>query len=112
MPFSTDGDCSLTRQSRNQTGLIDYRCGNPISLPESSDERLCRAAPHRDEVGGVLFCFDRVVTTGTLPDTCHPRVMAGYLSYRDIRLFDYARWAGPLREEVRTNAEHLAAEAE
>jgi len=38
--------------------------------------------------------------------------MAGYLSYRDIRLFDYARWAGPLREEVRANAGHLAAEAE
>jgi hypothetical protein len=37
--------------------------------------------------------------------------MAGYLSYRDIRLFDYARWAEPLREEVRANAEHVAAEA-
>ena len=32
---------NLTRQSRNQTGLIDYRCGNPVSPPESSDERLC-----------------------------------------------------------------------
>ena len=34
-----------------------------------------------------------------LPDICHPRAMAGYLSYRDIRLFDYARWAEPLREQ-------------
>jgi len=37
--------------------------------------------------------------------------MAGYLSYRDIRLFDYARWAEPLRDDVRANAERLAAEA-
>ena len=43
------------------------------------------------EIGCVLSCFDRVVITGTLPDICHPKAMAGYLSYRDIRLFDYAR---------------------
>jgi hypothetical protein len=36
--------------------------------------------------------------------------MAGYLGAR-IRLFDYAHWAEPLREEMRANAERLAAEA-
>jgi hypothetical protein len=66
---------------------------------------------HRDEIGCVLSCFDRVVITGTWPDICHARAMASYLSYRDIRLFDYARWAEPLRDEVRANAERLAAEA-
>jgi hypothetical protein len=66
---------------------------------------------HRDEIGSVLSCFDGVVITGTLPDICHPRAMAGYLGYRGIRLFDYARWAEPLREEIRANAEQLAAEA-
>ena len=66
---------------------------------------------HQDEIGCVLSCFDRVVITGTLPDTCHPAAMAGYLGYRDIRLFDYTRWAEPLRDEVRANAERLAAEA-
>jgi hypothetical protein len=66
---------------------------------------------HEDESGGVLSCFDRVVTTGTLPDICHPKAIAGYLSYRDIRLFDYPRWPERLRDEVRANAERLAAEA-
>jgi len=66
---------------------------------------------HEEEIGGVLPCFDRVVITGTLPDICHPKAMAGYLRSRDIRLFDYARWAEPLRDEVRANAERLAAEA-
>ena len=67
---------------------------------------------HEEAIGGVLSCFDRVVITVTLPDICHPKAMAGYLSYRDIRLFDYPRWAEPLLEEIRANAERLAAEAE
>jgi hypothetical protein len=66
---------------------------------------------HQDEIGGVLSCFDRVVMTGTLPEICHAKAMAGYLGARDIRLFDYPRWAEPLREEIRANAERLAAEA-
>jgi hypothetical protein len=65
---------------------------------------------HQDEIGCVLSCFDRVVITGTLPDICHARAMAGYLGGRGIRLFDYAHWAEPLREEIRANAERLAAE--
>ncbi len=66
---------------------------------------------HQNEIGCVLSCFDRVVITGTFPDICHARAMAGYLSYRDIRLFDYARWAEPLRDDVRANAERLATDA-
>ena len=37
--------------------------------------------------------------------------MGGYLGYHKIRVFDYPRWAEPLREELRENAERLAAEA-
>jgi len=66
---------------------------------------------HQEEIGCVLSCFDRVVVTGTLPDICHAKAMANYLGSRDIRLFDYAHWAEPLREDIRTNAERLAAEA-
>jgi hypothetical protein len=66
---------------------------------------------HRDEVGCVMSCFDRVVITGTFPDICHPNAMAGYLGAQHIRLFDYARWAEPLREEIRANAERLATES-
>jgi hypothetical protein len=65
---------------------------------------------HQDEIGCVLSCFDRIVITGTLPDICHARAMAGYLGGWGIRLFDYAHWAEPLREEIRANAERLAAE--
>jgi len=66
---------------------------------------------HKDKIKGVVSCYDRVILTGTLPDLCHASAMAGYLSYRGIRLFDYPKWAEPLREEVRIHAEAVAKQA-
>jgi hypothetical protein len=66
---------------------------------------------HQEDIAGVLSCFDRVIVTGTVPDICHPKAMAGFLGAHNIRLFDYALWAAPLREELRANAEQVAAEA-
>ncbi len=67
---------------------------------------------HHDDIANVLSCFDRVIITGTLPDIGYAGAMASHLSYRGIRLFDYPRWAEPLREEIRENAERVAAEAD
>jgi hypothetical protein len=66
---------------------------------------------HQVSISSTLSCFDRVVVTGTLPDICHPRAMAGFLDYHQVRVFDFPRWAEPLREELRDNAEQIAAEA-
>jgi len=66
---------------------------------------------HRADICGVLSCFDRVVITGTLPDICYPNAMASFLSCRNIRLFDYAKWAESLRDELRENAERIATKA-
>jgi hypothetical protein len=66
---------------------------------------------HQDKISGVLSCFDRVVITGTLPDIAHAGAVAGYLSYHEVRLFDYPRWAELLRDELRHHAEQLASEA-
>jgi hypothetical protein len=65
---------------------------------------------HAAKIRGVLSCFDRVVLTGTLPDLCHAGAMAKYLGARDVRLFDYPRWAEPFRDEIRAYAERLAQE--
>jgi hypothetical protein len=66
---------------------------------------------HEKEISCVLSCFDRVVINGTFPDLCYAGAMTGYLGARKIRLFDYAQWAEPLREELRANAERVAGEA-
>lgn len=66
---------------------------------------------HRAKVLGELSCFDRVVITGTLPAICHAQAMERHLRVEGVRLFDYPRWAEPLREAIRANAERLAEEA-
>jgi hypothetical protein len=67
---------------------------------------------HRDQIRGVLSCYDRVVIRGTLPSVCYANAMATTLDARGIRLFDYPKqFAEPLREAIRAHAEHVAAEA-
>lgn len=62
-------------------------------------------------VVGQLSCLDRVVIMGTLPGACYAEGMTGILYRRGIRVFDYARFAKPLADQVKANAERLAAEA-
>src|SRR5579871_3568714 len=65
---------------------------------------------YASQIAGVLSCYDRLVITGTLPGICFAEGMARYLRIHGIRLFDYPRFAEPLREEIRHTAERLAHE--
>jgi hypothetical protein len=56
----------------------------------------------------VLSCYDRIIVTGTLPGACYAKGMTGFLSARQIRIFDYPRFAEPLRDRVRERATELA----
>lgn len=66
---------------------------------------------HSEQILGVLSCFDRVVITGTLPEICHAQAMSAHLRSRGFRIFDYTQFAEPFREEIRGQAERLAAES-
>ena len=61
-----------------------------------------------DQISGVLSCYDRILIQGTLPGICYAQGMTSFLNARAIRIFDYARFAEPLRDEIRLNAEQLA----
>lgn len=65
---------------------------------------------HAKKIAGTLSCFDRMIITGTIPGICYDKGMASYLSSRDIRLFDFTKWADPLRQRVRANAQAISAE--
>jgi len=65
---------------------------------------------HADEIAGVLSCYDRILIQGTLPGLCYAEGMTAYLKARQILIFDYPRFAQPLRDALRENAERLAAE--
>ena len=56
---------------------------------------------------GVLSCYDRIIITGTLPGACYAGGMTNFLYSRGIRIFDYARFAEPLRERVRERAQEV-----
>lgn len=62
------------------------------------------------KISGVISCYDRVVIQGTLPGFCYAQGMTQYLKMNNIRIFDYPRFADPLREELRGNAEQIAKE--
>src|SRR5215831_13944356 len=65
---------------------------------------------HAEEIVGVLSCYDRLLIQGTLPGLGYAEGMTAYLKARQIRIFDYPRFAQPLRDALRENAERLAAE--
>jgi hypothetical protein len=64
------------------------------------------------KIRSVFSCFDRIVLSGTLRDICHPDGLRAYLGAKGIRLFEFAKtWGLDLNNEIRANAERLAAEA-
>lgn len=66
---------------------------------------------YQDLLAGVLSCYDRIVITGTLPGACYAGGMTSFLYSRGIRIFDYARFAEPLRERIRARAQEVCTEA-
>jgi hypothetical protein len=65
---------------------------------------------HKDQIAGVLSCYDRIIVQGTLPKWCYAGGMTNYFYERQMKIFDYPQWAQPLRDAIRENAERLAAE--
>ena len=66
---------------------------------------------YAERIAGVLTCYDRIVIAGTLPGACHAAGMTSFLNAHHIRIFDYPRFAEPLRDRIRANAEKLATSA-
>lgn len=65
---------------------------------------------YRDQLDGMLNCYDRILLIGSLHPFCYPKGMTHYLYEHQIRIFDYAKFAEPLRDQICENAEQLAQE--
>ncbi len=46
--------------------------------------------PYDGRIAGVLWCYDRVVITGTLPGVCYADGTARFLRAKGVRIFDYS----------------------
>jgi len=62
---------------------------------------------YRANLHGVLSCDDRIIVTGTLPGACYAGGMTSFLYARGIRIFDYPRFAEPLRDRIRERAQQV-----
>jgi len=62
----------------------------------------------RYRLHGTLSCYDRMVVTGTLAQVCYAQGMTAFLNARGIRIFDYPRFAEPLRDAIRSRAREVA----
>lgn len=67
---------------------------------------------YKDDIHGVLHCYDRIVISGNIQQLCYAKGMTSYLYGRNIRIFDYTKFAEPLRNIVRENAEAIASKNE
>jgi hypothetical protein len=65
---------------------------------------------YKDEIHGVLNCYDRVVISGNLQPLCYAQGMTKYLYTQNIRIFNYTQFTEPLRDLIRENAQTMAAE--
>jgi hypothetical protein len=63
---------------------------------------------YADQILGAISCYDRVIVRGAIPQFGYAKAMESYLRAQSIRLFDFARFAMPLRDAIRSNAEQLA----
>jgi hypothetical protein len=64
----------------------------------------------KEQIAGVISCYDRMLIQGTLPGLCYAQGMTRCLYAGQSRIFEYPRFAQPPRDALRENAERLAAE--
>ena len=62
-------------------------------------------------IHGELSCFDRILITGTLTGACYADGMTSFLYSKGIPIFDYAKFAEPLRDRIRQQAAAVCAAA-
>ena len=65
---------------------------------------------YEKQIAGVLSCYDRIIIQGTVPKWCYASGMTEYFYAHQMRIFDYPKWAEPLRDAIRGNMERIAAE--
>ena len=65
---------------------------------------------HESKIAGVLSCYDRIITKGTLPEFGDAGGMAAYLTKLRIRIFDFVEFVKPLTEAIKNHAKQVAAD--
>jgi hypothetical protein len=67
-------------------------------------------AKHKDQIHGVLSCFDRVIIRGHLP-LSYPKGLEGFLYQQQVRLIDFKDYAPRIAERVRDHVKAVVEKA-
>jgi len=67
---------------------------------------------YKSKISWVLSCYGRLIIPCTLPEISYGQGMTHYMYEHDIKIFDYPRFAEPLKDLIRANAERIAREQE
>jgi predicted transcriptional regulator len=63
---------------------------------------------HSDKIKGIFSCLDRLVIQGTFPEICFPGAITTFFYMHGIKIFDFKKWAAPMRDEINNNAKQIA----
>jgi predicted transcriptional regulator len=63
---------------------------------------------HSKDISCVLSCYDRIIIEGTLPELSHARGITAYLYSNEVKIFDYVKFAEPLKDIIKQNTEQIA----
>ena len=72
------------------------------------EKQMLLTERYSKQISGILHCYDRIVIQGTVPGICYAQGMTSYLNFKNIRIFDYPKFAEPYKNEIRNNAEKIA----
>jgi hypothetical protein len=63
---------------------------------------------HSDKIKGIFSCLDRLVIQGTFPEICFPGAITTFFYMHGIKIFDFKKWAAPMRDEINETAKRIA----
>jgi hypothetical protein len=86
--------------------MFAYRKKQILLYKNISMELL--TSKYSKEISYTLSCYDRIILKGTLPEISCAQGMTKYLYDREIRIFDYPRFAEPYKEKINTHVKQLA----
>jgi hypothetical protein len=65
---------------------------------------------YQDKISFTLSCYDRIIINGTLPEISYAQGMTSYMFGHDQKIFDYPRFANPMKAVIKENAERIVDE--
>ena len=65
---------------------------------------------YKSKIAYVLSCYDRLILSGTLPEISFSQGMTNYMYQKEVKIFDYPKFAEPFKEVIRANAKRISKE--